>query len=314
MELLMRSRNMRTTLNGAATITTAILLAGCGSLGAGSASSNDLEQQIRPWWGATSDAQAGEVLAANSLNGRVDSCLEARGYPRFDWRASIFPPANDTTPATVYAVLTSDTRSLFADDYVPGRESADVERRLNSPPNRSDAEIAAEDSCLEEARKVDVSDDDLDAMKLPPEVAELRDSWREELARAESEVVAPEKVMSCFDALELTEARGRAGNELATLASEVHREIEAEGLSADEADAKFAAWDSAIVQGIRECSEPYVEAAQESISAAYAKFASEHADEIEQAERAWAAVRRDATSLGWSPDDPLAGYTPARAG
>ncbi|WP_162598763.1 hypothetical protein [Nocardioides gilvus] len=266
-----------------------------------------MTEKISTWWGSTADAEAGQVLASYSLNGITDSCLEQRGYPRFDWRASIFPVSSSQEFA-VGGVLGVFDSMLFADDYARSLETDDIETFLNSPPERSEKEIAAEDACLKESRKSDVSDDELDAMKLPPAVAELRGLWQETVTDAESRVVKADEFKSCFDEEKLPEMRGRSGDELAHLADEVKREIEAEKLSPKETVAKFGEWDSAITGAFRECAEPYLAEVQNAIDAAHQQFERDHATQIKQAQDAWASVRRDAEKLGWSPDEPLAGY------
>lgn len=295
----------------AVTIAAGTLLAACGqetsAPNAGGAAALGSAEKIRAWWGTDADAEAGQVLAAHSLNSVMDSCLEERGYPRFDWRASIFPASSDQEFA-IGSVLGVFDSTLFADDYTRSLETSGVEVKLNSPPKRSAKEIATEDVCLEESRKDEPSEDAIDAMQLPPAAAELREKWQTTVADAESGAVKADAFTSCFEDKKLPELRGRSGEELAHLADEVQREIDAENLPATEAAAKFREWDSPITEAFRECAAPYAGDVAKAVDRAYESFESEHAKLIAQAQEAWASVRRDAEKLGWSPEDPLAGY------
>lgn len=286
-----------------------LLLAGCGEVApdADAGAAAELAAEVAAWWGTEADAQAGAVLVAYSLNGETDQCLAERGYPRFDWRASIMPTGG--VQPYVGAIAGLEGSMLFADDYERSLRAPDVERTLNSPPDRSKDEVAAEDACLEESRETDVSDDALEDIGLPSVVAQLRERWQETAAEAEAPVIDDDELTACVESKDLPELRGGSVDELAHLADEVQREIEAEKLSVDETVARFAAWDGAVTGALRECAEPYAEAADEAVVAAYEEFEREHADRIEQAKAAWVGVRREAEELGWSPDDPYAGYT-----
>ncbi|MBM7520177.1 hypothetical protein [Nocardioides nitrophenolicus] len=254
--------------------------------------------ELSTWWGSTADRQAAEVVVTHRLNGSYDDCLAERGLPGTDWRGSV-PRVGSSSPLGGVVWLVEPGFRPFSADLDVNATNAATEDRRNHPPSRPADQVRAEDDCLERTRGEGPSDDEVEELRLPAVVERLREAWTDALAAAYDDLGSPEDFVACVDEQQVPELRGRSLAEAARLAAEVERELGiGTGELTEEKRESFRAWEAPIAAAIETCVAPHHVAAVAALPGLVASFERAHADEIADAEEAWARRRAEAASLG----------------
>lgn len=313
MELQLTTRAARTAATSLA-VALVLSVGGCGTetapvgqpeLGADLAETTGLLTQ---WWGTRASAQAAEVVVAHAQNGPYDTCLEEKGYPRLDWRTSIFPAAW-TAPLSGSTLLLDENSTPFTGGLVDRVAAGRIEAALNKPPGRGREEIQAENTCLETTRAELPSDDEIEEVRRPASLVALQEKWTTALAREHEEIHPSTDVVECVDALNLPELKGKSLQNAGRVAHDLEMELSI-STGSEKALSAFREWESVVVSAIIDCTAPYRSEAEAAASRLLEEFNREHAGQVKELTAHWAEVRGQAAELGWSESEPYAGHKP----
>jgi hypothetical protein len=255
--------------------------------------------------GTQAQQNAGLAVKAFVLNGAVDSCLEERGYPDWDWSLArgYAAPYDPLRPTEWFA---EPGRRVYSDNEVAAREYLAAEAEMNSDESRPEAYDDAIDECLRSAARP--SESDAERAAQPSEAANLIEAWRTTMRRAGVELGGNfDAFYRCMDAADipvLVDA-GVGYDEIGpVMASEAGKAGPPPSASQDQAtytDAwkHFLTLEDQVLDADAVCrSEVYAHEIA-NLYPVIEEFASQHAAEIELAQLAWAKIADRAVGLGY---------------
>lgn len=257
------------------------------------------------WAGTADEQQAAEVVVAYALNGAYSDCMSEKGHSR-PWQGSISPAPVYADPLIYSYWAASRLDGYYSHKVINGEIGQRMERAANAV-NAQGEEAEAELACR--TKNPAASDAEVSDTRSPEIARELLSAWADALAPV---VVAG----GDFESYDACIRRTGVLDELAVGSVEKAREMLSSLLpvgsvplgdepSTPEWD-QYLAKERAWVDADWSCRESVRATLGESVEQALDAFESEHADEIDEARSAWDEVVKQATALGWSPDDRLA--------
>lgn len=251
--------------------------------------------------GTVRQRNASGLLQAWSLNGAMDQCMDAAGFPQWDWSATqnLAPRTNALGVSRFFAAPNSHAYSrALMDTVVAARAEHRLRQQVLSPE-----EDAAVGRCLETTKPT--SDSTADAASTPAVVRQLRDEWWAMLARLDQDLGDTDAYLGCFSA-------GRASFGLeAAVTGDTWQQYLAQHAptptdtpaSASSPLATASAWRrftdaEAQLETIDwTCRAQTYEAGIARVNDAVAAFAADHADQIARAQDEWAQIETRAAAL-----------------
>lgn len=250
--------------------------------------------------GTMAQRQASGMLQAWALNGPMDACMEAAGFPEWDWSSGhrAAPRTNALDASDWFAAPLNPSYSNALRDSV---EYLAQEKALRAEV-LSDNETSAVVECANTTPAT--SDDEADRASTPEVVSQLRNRWWSMLEGWDSKYGDAEAYESCFDA-------AVQGSSLDGASAESWRRTLAEAApepgdvpSPSVADKNFSApWNNfldlekSLVGADWSCRREVYETHYRDISRDIEQFAADNAGAIEQAGRAWESIVKRAAEL-----------------
>jgi hypothetical protein len=268
-----------------------------------SASSAELQRHadevFEQFNGTPEQRDASSLLQAWSLNGAMDVCMAAEGFPEWDWSAlhNSAPRTNALDPSLFFAPPLNHSYSNSVRDSTAFLLAEEALRTTRL----SKAESEAADRCADSTPST--SDSDASAASTPEVVAKLRDEWWSMLAGWERYGNVGD-YNTCFataaDGLPIRVTDGDSWK--GGLPGLRPRPAEIPPTSAGDVRGS-ADWQGFVkVEGALEavdwaCRGVTYEAHVDDVSGEIDSFAEDHAAEIEEAVSAWDDVQRRAAVL-----------------
>ena len=272
-----------------------------------SASSTELDAEARAIFQAFNGTRlqndASGVLQAWALNGAMDVCMAARGYPEWDWSQgrNYAPDLDPLTNSIFFAQPLDNTVSETAVSIRP-RMVAEEELMSDDPDATT---LEAIRDCVESTPEQ--SDDAVAKTSQPLNVTQLREDWWRmmyDLDDRFGDVEAYNECMADSD-LSILNEQGRSVEELDEALNSLVPGADQIPASAT-ADAASDAWQR-LLSAEREvsaadwrCRADVYNAHVDDVRAAVANFAARHAAEIDLARQGWQAIEVRAGELGFS--------------
>lgn len=284
-----------------------------------------VERTHRQWAGTTEDRDAAQVVRAYALNGKYSDCMAAKGYDGFDWRRGIDPaePSQDTG---LTGLLEPFGTHQVRDEVLHKARAARYEYESNHPerfqPVWNDAVVAAIDKCLAKADSAD--DEELDALTEPDGLEDLTQAWYDAAETRKVllwDATSPEaaEYVACMTQRGYPPAKGEwesAPHIRQLILDRVARKAPTDWrvLTDPEKRAASPKWqafvkaEQAMLDADETCRVPIVNARIADVKELQDAFGREHSDQISEVADGWTRIRARAGELGWSPDEPFAGY------
>jgi len=270
----------------------------------------ELEAQARETFEAINGTpvqnDAAGVLRAWAINGAMDRCMEAHGYPGWDWSQgrTVAPAADPLSASTFFArplgMPVSET-ALEIRTQIAGEEAL-----MAVHPDK--AENAVIDICIEQTPPA--PDARVSRASQPPQAQRLREAWWQLTYDIDAEFGDLERYHRCLDDAHLSvlEESGQPAGELGEVMASLVPASNDIPASVDADPSTFSAAWRHLVDTERDvsqvdwaCRADVYTAHVDEVAAAIATFADDHAEQIDQTRRAWADVLERAEALGFDP-------------
>lgn len=271
------------------------------------------------WAGSVEDRQAAAVVQAYGNNGAQADCVAEKGMT-WAWQGAI-------TGVRVEAfymqnVFVAPPERFITFDAQINAPAARLEPLLHRTP--AEPLASALDECSFTAGGPGqvlgrLSEEQLGNLTYPSIIEDLSFEWEAMLVEATAEFGSPKAVSTCLTQTKITTGplsgvpAGKAGQGWLTAARKALPTAELiPDLGAPSASMK---WDAALATEkqlailLWECHDDSFGKALGNVEAALPRFETNLAADITAAEEGWNEVREVAGKLGWTPDDPLAGFT-----
>jgi hypothetical protein len=251
--------------------------------------------------GTTRQRNASGALQAWALNGAMDDCMRAAGFPEWDWSSTrnIAPRTNALGPSVFFAKPLAHSYSNALRDMA---EAVRAEQQLREEV-LTPAEDAAVGACVEATPST--SDSVADAASTPKVVQELRSAWWAMLASLDEKFGDLARYSECFDSSAASRNLDVGADSwqaqlavFAPRASQMPSDDDPE--LADGAPwLTFLDAESQLESADWQCRRDVYEDHLDEVDVAVSAFAQEHAAEIGDAEVAWRAIEAQAAELGF---------------
>lgn len=277
------------------------------------------------WAGSSADLQAAEVLRAQALNGEFDACMQSAGYPEFNFRNNIhLPLAPPDTGLT--GLLEPFGQHVLRDEALAAARGMALEYKGNHPETEyatwNDQVDAATDRCLSESSAA--SDGEIERLIQPAGLDGLLASWyrdaeTQRLLLIGSGIPEARGYVACMGDAGFGHGSVKDGEEYApSLMGRLRRLVsvprqdswrvvnDPEAREDSQLWQDFIAAEEAWLEADEKCRTGIVAGNIAQVKAHQDEFVAEHAQEIDQVAAGWAAIRKDARELGWTPGNPFA--------
>lgn len=247
--------------------------------------------------------EAGEVMRAYAVNGPMDECLEARGFPEWDWSLSrgYAYPYDPLTSTEWFADL---GRRTFSEREIAARDFLAAEVVMNSDGGRSAQYEEAIDECS--ATAVRGSEEEVAAAGQPAGAQQLIEAWWATMSEAGVEVGGDlDDYYSCMDAaaIPVLDGVGRGYDEIAQVMSS--QAVPAPEPGTDPANysdewKRFLAIEGTVIAADVACRADVYERGITAIGPIVAEFERAHAHEIVAIQAGWSDAVERAEAFGYT--------------
>lgn len=258
------------------------------------------------WAGTADEHQAAEVVVAHRLNGDYSECMASEGFSR-PWQTSVFPASVYADPLLYSWWAAGRLESYYSMKVVNG----EITQRIENYKNAIEAvgeEEAAELSCRK--RHPAISDSEVNAVREPAVVEELREAWADALTpliAAGGSFEAYERCMSGTGVLDRFAVKSTQQVRDYLSAPLPLGSVPLDGESTTATWTAYLADEKAYIDADWDCRKDIRAGLGDEVSKLVADFQRTHADQIQLARQHWENVRAEAATLGWTPTDPYAG-------
>lgn len=267
-----------------------------------------VEEFYNSWEGGADAARAVAVLTAHGYNSDYSACMAAKGY-EMPWQSAIGPGYVEPDALQATRWLREPNRRTFTASAMLSAHGTKVakwhERDL------SDAEHTAGLACLEDAEEI--GDDEVNALAHPPGYHAVMSAWEERTVAAVAEVAGtPEAFDECLVDKVLPGPDGTVMDVITYMEESAPGPSEIPLLSGEPSAAwnRYVHEETQLLEARWDCAEPVYDAAMATIPEVVVSMEADFPSEIAALREHWGSVKRDAQELGWSPQDPYAGWSP----
>lgn len=268
------------------------------------------------WAGSIEDRQAAAVVQAYVDNGGQAECAAAHGE-HWDWQRGIaeieVPYYWGFEPVLAPPVRGFSGPASINQEALRRGEMRDLDNPEDLEPvlHACSAEGAPAPSMLPRSAR-----EDGEEFLHPAVLDALQSDWDQTLSQIGREHLRLTDLSACLSRQEPTGALAGtpAGPDMASGWADVLADAESEvqrSAGRSESIERLQQVEEPIVQALWACTRDVHAPATEDLVSRMDAFNHDHAAEISQAREHWREMRALAGRLGWSADDPFAGYLPA---
>lgn len=253
------------------------------------------------------------MLQAYESNGKYAACVTSRGLD-YAWEPSIALVPTEVDDGTWQNVWTFPTDTpLFSSQLLSDAHNAAMQLRMNNIDLSPEENVVG----LECRKEHPGSDEDrIDRIGRPPGLDELEEAWSAELGRVTSSLPSEAEWRSCIVHEGLpgsTDAKAANLEAFQKYLSALEPDFRVTSASSTRLQSpewqKYVAAEREFLKSDAACRSATVDEILPKVAVAAVDFAREHAEQISELEAHWTLVRRKASALGWSIDQPLGRMT-----
>jgi hypothetical protein len=252
--------------------------------------------------GTIDQRNAGFVMRAFTFNHAMDECMDAAGYPEWDWSLSR-NYASETDPLASGVWLAEPNRSIRSDALIAQRLRLLADDEMNQD-SMSEKEMDAVRSCVESAPTV--SENEAEAATTPPVAQKLIQEWHKTIGAYAQSTHGEGDYYACVDeaSLDVLRATGLGAEDLGQALSALDPSNaaiptpEAKEFSTEWKD--FLAAEKAITDVDWNCRKDVYADLIGRLGPVVDEFAEAHSVQIAEAKRGGRQIEAAAAELGYA--------------
>jgi hypothetical protein len=235
----------------------------------------------------------------------MDECMEAKGFPEWDWSVSrVYATPQD--PLGYGTWFAEPNRPVLSDPLIAHRQRMLAEEEMNRDdiPDDEDAAIGGCIPSVDDKRSVEATE----APSRSATGARLMDAWVDMVQDVSDQAADADAYLRCMDEAEIPvlDDKGIPASEMwggfSTLGPRDGKipTSASDPLVTGEAWQEFLAAERVITEADWACRRDVYAAHIADVGTAMDQFEADHGQEIEQARQEWAEIETEARNLGYT--------------